>query len=68
MNDPSIEALGQTIRKSNGGMSMMTKPDDLVVEGRSVRSMEPLRMVELTQGTMSARLPEEVLQVVYLCY
>ena len=38
MNDPSIEVLWQTIRKSDGGMSMMTKPDDLVVEGRSVRS------------------------------
>jgi len=43
MNDPSIEELWQTIRKSDGGMSMMTKPDDLVVEERSVRSVAPLR-------------------------
>ena len=55
--------LWQTIRKSDGGMSMMANPDDLVVEGRSVRSVAPLRMVELTQGTMSARLPEGMLQV-----
>lgn len=63
LNDPSIAEMWQIIRKSDGGMSMMTKPDDLVVEGRSVRSVEPLRMVELTQGTMSARLPEGVLKV-----
>jgi len=43
MNDPSIEELWKTIRKSDGGMSMMTKPDDLVVEERSVRSVAPLR-------------------------
>jgi hypothetical protein len=41
-------------------MSMMTKPDDLVVEGRSVRSVNPLRMVE---KDMSARLGEGVLRV-----
>ena len=63
MNDPWIDALWQIINKSDGGMSMMTKPDDLVVEGRSIRSVEPLRMVELTRGTMSARLPEGMLQV-----
>ena len=60
LNDPSIAEMWQIIRKSDGGMSMMTKPDDLVVEGRSVRSVEPLRMVK---DDLSARLPEGVLQV-----
>jgi len=60
MNDPSFEAMWQMSRKTAGGMSMMTKPDDLLVEGRSVRSVKPLNMVE---KDMSARLPEGVLQV-----
>jgi len=35
MNDPSFEVLWQISLKTAGGMSMMTKPDDLVVEGRN---------------------------------
>ncbi len=60
MNDPSFEAMWQMSLKTAGGMSVMMKPDDLVVEGRSVRSVEPLNMVE---KDMSARLGEGVLQI-----
>ena len=59
---PSAEMI-QVARKAGGGMSMLMRPEHRVVADRNVSSVELLTMVEKTQGTMSGKLPEGVLQV-----